>query len=189
MAGRISSASRNPAMSRHAQDGGRYGSQSREPERPRAQHDIRRLTQEETDNAFFVDLGNVPREYECEWKRVSLLGADDPRNRAISERNGWKPAPRGNHPEIMGLSQDSTDDDKPIVINGLMLCYRPWDLSEEAHEERIARTRQTTDSFLAAIHGESRERMGRGGEKFVGYKRTYTPAPGAAPNPTTEMRE
>jgi hypothetical protein len=86
---------------------------------------------------FYVDLTCVPDGWTYEWKRLSLLGAEDPTYTVHLARMGWEPVPSSRHPEMMpsGWARGT------IERKGLILMERPSEVVDEARrlQDRAAR--------------------------------------------------
>jgi hypothetical protein len=79
---------------------------------------------------FHVPLNLVPPGWTYEWKRVSVIGKEDPAYAIEMREQGWTPVPAERHPEFM------PDEHKgAIARDGLILMERPEELTREAQEE------------------------------------------------------
>lgn len=86
---------------------------------------------------FYVDPKDVPPGWSYEWKRKTLLGAEDPAYQVGLARMGWEPVPANRHAGMMpGGGNYAT-----IERKGMILMERPLELTDEARsiEQRRAR--------------------------------------------------
>lgn len=96
------------------------------PEPPRLTRHSRSL------DRFFIPPEIIPQGTSYEWKRMSVFGKEDTQHQVHLARNHWKPVPAGRHPELSG---GVAGDERPIVIDGLILMERPKYLTDEARAE------------------------------------------------------
>lgn len=92
---------------------------------------------DEGNDEFYVDISSIPDGWTYEWKRHTLLGAEDPTYTVHLARMGWEPVPCSRHPEMMpqGWSKGT------IERKGLILMERPSEVVDEARrlQDRAAR--------------------------------------------------
>jgi len=83
---------------------------------------------EEGEDKFFIDSADVPEAWEYEWKRMTVLGKEDPAYQVSLARRGWEPVPASRHPHLMpaGWSRQTIERD------GMVLMERPREISDEA---------------------------------------------------------
>jgi hypothetical protein len=124
---------------------------------------------------FFVELGIIPDGWSYEWKRHTLLGAEDPAHQVALARKGWEIVPASRHPEMMPLGYTGG----MILRKGVVLMERPLVITEEARaiENRRARlqVRAKEEQLSAAKPGEF-ERSNKGNE-MTKIKKGYEAMP------------
>ena len=86
---------------------------------------------------FFIEPTVVPDGWTYEWKRKTVMGAEDPSYQVSLARMGWEPVPAGRHPEMMPAGMSKAD----IERKGMVLMERPKEITDEARaiEQRRAR--------------------------------------------------
>lgn len=103
---------------------------------------------------FFVEPGIIPSGWSYEWKRHTVLGAEDPAHQVSLQRKGWEIVPAPRHPEMMPLGYTGG----MIIRKGMVLMERPLVITEEARdvEKRRARlqVRAKEDQLSAAKPGQ-----------------------------------
>lgn len=123
---------------------------------------------------FYVDPNMVPDGWTYEWKRHTVMGAEDPSYQVHLARMGWTPVPTARHP---GMMPHNTTD-AIIMRKGMMLMECPTEIVEErrafdlkkarnqvrAKEEQLAGTPEGT---LTRDHRETRPKI----------KKSYEPMP------------
>lgn len=129
------------------------------------------------DNRFGLDFSRIPRGMVMEWKRVRLVGKEDPRNQVLCQQQGWHKVPHHMQPHILGHLAEGKD--QSIVIDGLQLMMRPERYCREYDEEIQGRTGYHLAQHLQALRLSSKEQVGA---QATIIKRTY----GAAPTSATQ---
>lgn len=121
-----------------------------------------------------VDPMRVPKGYVMEWKRQSVLGAQDRRNMVQVARFHWQPVPHKMQPHMLG---QFGKDDEPIQIGGQILMMRPAYLSDEARQEHSAETQDVLRSQLQQIQ-DSKKELGPGFSQhaYMKTQRVQVPA-------------
>lgn len=69
--------------------------------------------------------------YVFRWIRVSMMGADDPKNISSSFAEGWEPVKASMHPEIKLFSIGQSRIPDSIEVGGLILCKIPTEFMEQ----------------------------------------------------------
>lgn len=92
---------------------------------------------DEGTDEFYVDRTSIPDGWEYEWKRLEVLGKEDPAYQVSLARKGWDPVPADRHPEMMPKEAK----DKIVTRKGMILMERPKELSDEAREIEKKRAR------------------------------------------------
>jgi hypothetical protein len=124
---------------------------------------------------FYIDSSDIPPGWDYQWKRVSLLGKEDPAYQVQLARGGWWPVPTKRHPHFMPLDTDSPT----ITRKGMMLMERPMELTREA--QRIERDRarnqvRIKEQQLAQAPAGQFERDNEG-SSLASIKKTHVPMP------------
>jgi hypothetical protein len=127
-----------PRPSEHIRTEDLRAESAREPE-----HDsdrVRRRLHKADSNAdeFYVNRAEIPDGLEYEWKRVTVLGEENPFYLAKMRDQGWEPVLPSRHPNWLPKGYNSPT----ITKGGQILMDRPSELSEEARRETIAAARQ-----------------------------------------------
>ena len=76
---------------------------------------------------FFVDPSSIPDGWTYEWKRLTVLGMEDPSYQVSLRRTGWTPVPAHRHPEMMPAGHK----DDAILRKGMILMERPEEITQE----------------------------------------------------------
>lgn len=79
---------------------------------------------------FAIPDGEIPPGTSYEWKRETVYGASDPSYDVMMREQGWLPVDVSRHPQFMPPGYKG-----PIRRDGLILCERPIELTQEAHQE------------------------------------------------------
>lgn len=87
---------------------------------------------------FYVDPRVIPAGWSYEWKRISVLGKEDPSYVTQIARNGWEPVPRSRHPEMM--PKDWTGE--TIDRKGCMLMERPEVITQAVRDIERKKARE-----------------------------------------------
>lgn len=87
---------------------------------------------------FHIPAELIPDGWSYEWKRESLYGQEDTANMMHAAENGWTPVMAEAHPGMFMPSGYTG----PIRRDGLVLCERPMELTEEARAEEREAARQ-----------------------------------------------
>jgi hypothetical protein len=86
---------------------------------------------------FHIPTHLVPDGWSYEWKRESLYGQEDTAHMMHMAENGWRPVMASAHP---GLFMPEGYEGA-IRRDGMVLCERPIELTEEAQAEELAAAR------------------------------------------------
>jgi hypothetical protein len=122
-------------------------------------------------NEFYIDPRIVPDGWSYEWKRHTVLGAQDPGYQVSLAMKGWEAVPASRHPELMpDTSKGATIDRK-----GMVLMERPAVITAEAvareHRKAVSQVRQKEEQLNGAGPGEfSRDNKG---QSLVNVKRSH----------------
>lgn len=139
--------------------------QERRLERP----DNRRLTD---DGRFSIDLNSVPPGYVMEWKRHSIMGMEDKRNKVLIRNYHWTPVLHKDQPHILGHL--CKNEDEHIVVDGQGLYLRPEYLNKEANAETKSDTDYQLSQQLQSLRLSSKEQVG---ERFTKIKKQTVAVP------------
>jgi hypothetical protein len=87
---------------------------------------------------FYIPAHAIPDGWTYEWKRLTVLGQEDPAYQVSLAQKGWEPVPASRHPEMMpqGWSGDTIDR------KGQRLFERPREITDEAKSIEMRRARQ-----------------------------------------------
>ena len=105
--------------------------------------DIFNLPIDEIPDAFKHQMRNGEWIISYEWKRLSVLGEENPFHIAAMNDQGWEPVPVSRHPNWVPPGYN-----KPHIIKGAqILMDRPIELTLEARREELqAANRQVRDA-------------------------------------------
>ena len=124
---------------------------------------------------FYINPDDVPAGWSYEWKRETLLGAEDPAYQVALAQVGWEPVPTKRHPSYM-----PGQGDHPVIRRkGMILMERPKEITDE-HREREARkarlqVRAKEEQLNSAPTGQF-ERSNKD-QSLVKVKRSYEAIP------------
>ena len=105
------------------------------------------LDEGETDD-FFIDPDIVPPGWIYEWKRKTILGAEDPGYIVSTARAGWEAVPTARHPEYM-----PSQGDYPVIERkGMILMERPKEINEEAKHRELRKARMQVGAKEAQLN-------------------------------------
>ncbi len=124
-------------------------------------------------NEFYIDPRIVPDGWSYEWKRFTVLGAQDPSYQVSVAMKGWEAVPAARHPELM------PDTYKGVTIErkGMLLMERPAVITAEAvareHRKAVGQVRQKEEQLNGAQQGQfARDNKGT---PMVNIKRGFEP--------------
>jgi hypothetical protein len=121
----------------------------------------RRVTN--TGDKFHIDASDIPDGMSYQWIASTVAGAEQRQSIAQFQQNGWESVPMSRYPGRYGPEKlDGKPNHTPIIIDGLILCERPIELTIEAREEEISAARQLirtrNEQFQPKLPGALRER-------------------------------
>ena len=109
---------------------------------------------EEGTDEFFIDKADIPPGWAYEWKRHTILGAEDPAYQVALYRAGWEPVPASRHPAYMPVDGHY----ETITRKGMVLMERPAEINEEAQARELRKARmqvrQKEEQLSAAPPGQ-----------------------------------
>lgn len=110
-------------------------------------------------NRFEIDETKIPPGMKYQWKRKSMMGAEDTEHLINLEANGWSPVPQERHPELTGSRMKTGAE---IVRGGLVLMEVPNEVAQDAVElDRFAAKNQVAQQM---------QRLGMEGRRVPGAK-------------------
>ena len=86
---------------------------------------------------FYINPSDIPAGWAYEWKRRTVMGAEDPAYQVSLARAGWEPVPASRHPEYMPTDWAH----QTIERKGMVLMERPLEINEEAHARELRKAR------------------------------------------------
>jgi hypothetical protein len=126
-------------------------------------------------NEFYIDPRIIPDGWSYEYKRFTVLGAQDPSYQVSLSMKGWEPVPASRHPELM---PDNYHGDT-IERKGMILMERPAEITQEAiareHRKAVSQVRQKEAQLNGAPAGTF-ERDNKG-TPLVNVRRSYEAIP------------
>lgn len=124
---------------------------------------------------FYIDPSDIPEGWAYEWKRKTVLGAEDPAYQVALARAGWEAVPTSRHPSYMPISGDYPF----IERKGMILMERPLEITEEARAVELRKARQQVrqkEAQLNSAEGGQFERSNKD-QSLVKIKRSYESIP------------
>jgi len=97
-----------------------------------------RGTLDEGNDEFYIDPSSIPPGWDYEWKRKTVLGAEDPAYQVALARSGWEVVPASRHPEMMPDKGGYT----AIERKGMVLMERPKEITDEMRSLELRKARQ-----------------------------------------------
>jgi hypothetical protein len=99
---------------------------------------------EDSIDKFSVPQDYIPDGWEYEWKRKTVLGAEDPAYVVSTARAGWEPVDASRHPDFMPKGWKGA-----IERDGMILMERPKEIGDDA------RARERRKAQLQVGHKEA----------------------------------
>lgn len=124
---------------------------------------------------FFIDPSDIPEGWAYEWKRKTVLGAEDPAYQVALARAGWEPVPTNRHPSYMPMGGDYPF----IERKGMILMERPKEITDEARSIELRKARQQVrqkEAQLNSAEGGQFERSNKD-QSLVKINRSYESIP------------
>ena len=125
----------------------------------------------ESNDEYHVEPGIVPTGWSYEWKRKTVLGAEDPAHQVALARKGWEYVPASRHPEMMPLGYTGAE----ITRKGMVLMERPLEITEEVRAAELRRARlqvRAKEEQLSSTPQGQFERSNKGND-LVKVKKGY----------------
>lgn len=119
---------------------------------------VRRRKATAVEDIYYIPVEEIPEGSSYEWKRWSVVGAEDPFYIAQMREQGWEPVDPKRHPNWLppGYNQ-------PFIIKGgQILMERPIELTEEARaEQKVLARRQVreAEARLGRTPGNTHQRL------------------------------
>ncbi len=136
---------------------------------------------DEGTDEFWIDPAEIPDGWSYEWKRVTVLGAEDPSYQTFLARRGWEPVDARRHPDMMPRGSVS-----PIIERkGMVLMERPMEITQEVKniEKQRARNQvRAKEEQLSSVPDGQFDRRNKDAS-LVKVGRSYAPVADAIPVP------
>lgn len=105
---------------------------------------------DEGPDKFYINEADIPEGWSVEWKRIEVMGKEDPAYEIAVARKGWEPAPPNMFPGYMPANYKG----KTIDRDGLRLMMRPAVITEEVkqieRDKANAQMRQNQEKLQGA---------------------------------------
>lgn len=124
---------------------------------------------------FYIDPSDIPEGWSYEWKRRTVLGAEDPAYQVALARAGWEPVPTSRHPSYMPMGGDYPF----IERKGMILMERPLEITEDARGAELRKARMQVrqkEAQLNSAEGGQFERTNKD-QSLVKVKKSYEAIP------------
>ena len=123
---------------------------------------------------FYIDRGLVPAGWDYEWKRVTVMGQEDPAYQVQLARGGWEPVPADRHPAYMPKGWKGGT----IERKGMVLMERPKEITDEVRRIELKKARQQVrqkEEQLSAAPAGQFERQKSDGSPLARVNKNYEP--------------
>lgn len=124
---------------------------------------------------FAIPEHIVPDGWTYEWKRKTIMNAEDPAYEVELARRRWAPVPASRHPEMMPVGYRG----KEILRDGLILMERPAAITDDVRAGDLRRARMQVrakeEQLTSAPQGQF-ERTNKGSD-MVKIKKGYDAMP------------
>ena len=116
---------------------------------------------------------DAPPGWNYEWKRKTLLGAEDPAYAVSLARTGWEPVPAERHPSYM----PSGSKHATIERKGMILMERPSTITDRARQIELQRARNQVRQKEAQLSSAPDGQFDRSnkGDSLVKVRRSVEP--------------
>lgn len=124
---------------------------------------------------FYIDPADIPEGWSYEWKRRTVLGAEDPAYQVALARAGWEPVPTSRHPSYMPMGGDYPF----IERKGMILMERPLEITEDARSAELRKARlqvRQKEAQLNSAEGGQFERTNKD-QSLVKVRKSYEAMP------------
>jgi len=92
---------------------------------------------EDGTDEFYVPQHMIPEGWTYEWKRLTVMGQEDPAYQVQVAQKGWEPVPASRHPEMMPHGWSGNTIDR----KGQRLFERPREITDEVRADELRRAR------------------------------------------------
>jgi len=106
---------------------------------------------------FYVDSAAVPQGWDYEWKRKTVMGAEDPAYQVALMRAGWEAVPATRHPEMM----PDRGNYATIERKGMILMERPKEITDEMRSLELRKARQQVRQKEQQLNSAPEGQFGR----------------------------
>ena len=130
---------------------------------------------EEGIDEFYIDPSDIPDGWSYEWKRRTVLGAEDPAYQVALARSGWEPVPTSRHPSYMPMGGDYPF----IERKGMILMERPLEITQDARDNELRKARaqvRQKEAQLNSAEGGQFERTNKD-QSLVKVRKSYESIP------------
>lgn len=130
---------------------------------------------EDGTDEFYIDASEIPPGWSYEWKRRTVLGADDPAYQVAVARQGWEPVPAHRHPAMMPADWRGST----IERKGMVLMERPLEITQDARNRDLKQARlqvRAKEEQLNSSEGGQFERDNKG-NSLVKVRKSYESIP------------
>lgn len=124
---------------------------------------------------FYIDPSDIPEGWSYEWKRRTVLGAEDPAYQVALARAGWEPVPTSRHPSYMPMGGDYPF----IERKGMILMERPMEITDDARDAELRKARMQVrqkEAQLNSAEGGQFERTNKD-QSLVKVRKSYESIP------------
>jgi hypothetical protein len=124
---------------------------------------------------FYIDPADIPEGWSYEWKRRTVLGAEDPAYQVALARAGWEPVPTSRHPSYMPMGGDYPF----IERKGMILMERPKEITDDARDSEMRKARaqvRQKEAQLNSAEGGHFERSNKD-QSLVKVRKSYESIP------------
>lgn len=124
---------------------------------------------------FYIDPADIPEGWSYEWKRRTVLGAEDPAYQVALARAGWEPVPTSRHPSYMPMGGDYPF----IERKGMILMERPMEITDDARNAELRKARMQVrqkEAQLNSAEGGQFERTNKD-QSLVNVRKSYEAMP------------
>jgi hypothetical protein len=104
---------------------------------------------DDTDD-YYIDPAIIPDGWTYEWKRFTVLGAQDPAYQVTLARGGWEAVPAQRHPEMMPVGWAGAT----IERKGQLLMERPKQITDLVKQREYNKARQQVGQKEAQLYGQ-----------------------------------
>ncbi len=124
---------------------------------------------------FYIDPSDIPEGWSYEWKRRTVLGAEDPAYQVALARAGWEPVPTSRHPSYMPMGGDYPF----IERKGMILMERPLEITDEARNAELRKARMQVRQKEAQLNSAESGHFERANkdQSLVKVRKSYEAIP------------